>query len=327
MQGGENMFDVVALGELLIDFTPVGHTPAGSPVFEANPGGAPANVLAAVSKLGGKSAFIGKVGDDQFGHFLEEVLKSHGIDTAGLSFSDSVNTTLAFVHLDQKGERSFSFYRNPGADIMLDVQDIKPEIIADTRIFHFGSLSLTHEPARSATLHALNLAKKKNKVISFDPNWRPPLWKDDAAAREGMFLGLQSADILKLSEEEMEFLTGEQDLEKGSGKLFDMGIKLVLVTMGEKGCFYRCSSGTGSVKAYDVRVLDTTGAGDAFMGALLYGICKRGILLDEINVQELEGILDFASAAGGLCTTKRGGIPAMPTLEEVRLCVKNIKKL
>lgn len=320
------MLDVVALGELLIDFTPIGLSDTGCPIFEANPGGAPANVLAAVSKLGGKAAFIGKVGRDQFGHFLESVLKSHDINTEGLLFSDSVHTTLAFVHLDERGERDFSFYRNPGADIMLEKSEIKPGLISDTKIFHFGSLSMTREPSRSATLEALKIARKHKKIVSYDPNYRPLLWENESEAKEGMSLGLKFADVLKLSEEEMQFLTGEKDLKVASQVLFDMGIKLVLITRGEKGCFYRCAAGTGTVKAYDVKVVDTTAAGDAFMGAFLYKLSKRKSLLDNLETKELEEMLDFAGAAGGLCVTKRGGIPAMPSLEEIKNCMGKCPK-
>lgn len=314
------MHDITALGELLIDFTPQGISPAGNVLFERNPGGAPANVLAAVVRLGGTGAFIGKVGNDQFGHFLKEVLEKYGIETQGLKFSSEANTTLAFVHLDEKGDRSFSFYRRPGADTMLCEKDIDCSLIDSAKIFHFGSLSMTNEPSKSATIKAVEYAKQKGKIISYDPNLRPLLWENDAAAKEGMTLGLRYADIVKLSEEELEFLTGEKDLENGSKLLFDMGIKLIVVTLGAKGCYYRCGAGVGHLNTYNVKVVDTTGAGDAFLGGLLYRISRLEKQLWEINKQEIEEIIAFSNAAGALCTTKKGAIPAMPSMEEIRVC-------
>lgn len=321
------MFNVTALGELLIDFTPAGVSSAGKVLFERNPGGAPANVLAAVTRLGGTGAFIGKVGNDQFGHFLKQVLADNSIETRGLKFSDDVNTTLAFVHLDEKGDRSFSFYRKPGADTTLDVNDLEYGLIDDSRIFHFGSLSMTDEPSRSATLRAVEYAKKKGKTVSYDPNWRPPLWRNDKAATEGMNLGLKYADILKISGVELEFLTGEKDLDKGSKKFFDMGIKLIVVTLGPKGCYYRCNAGTGLLPAYDTKVVDTTGAGDAFFGGLLYKVGKSGLDIGNIGKADIEDIIDFSNAVGATCAAKRGAIPAMPTLSEVKECMAATRKL
>ncbi len=309
--------DVVALGELLIDFTPGGLSNQGNVLFERNPGGAPANVLATIAKLGGKSGFIGKVGNDQFGHFLNDVLTDNGVNTQGLVFSDEANTTLAFVHLDEKGERSFSFYRKPGADILLRDDEIDYSLIDGSKVFHFGSLSMTNEPARTATLKAVGYAKDKGKVISYDPNWRPPLWKNDSEAKEGMALGLSYADILKISEVELEFLTGESDFDKGTKVLADMGITLILVTLGAEGCYYRYPGGTGQVKGFNVNAIDTTGAGDAFLGACLYHICAMERSLDELEKERLEDIIKFANAVGALCVTKKGAIPALPSKEEV----------
>ncbi len=319
--------DVVALGELLIDFTPTGNNSSNNVLFERNPGGAPANVLTAVSKLGGKCAFIGKVGNDQFGNFLKNVLEDNHIDTRGLRFSEKVNTTLAFVHLDERGDRSFSFYRSPGADLMLLPEELELNIINDCKIFHFGSLSMTDEPARSATIKAVKYAKSKGKIISYDPNWRPLLWENDISARDGMQLGLKYADILKLSETELDFLTGESNLEKGSKILFEQGIKLVLVTLGPEGCFYRCSEGCGHLNTYDTKVVDTTGAGDAFLGGLLYQISRLASPLIEINKAQLSDIIDFSNAVGALCASKRGAIPAMPAFSEVQDCMNKIQKL
>ncbi|NLZ54552.1 MAG: carbohydrate kinase [Thermoanaerobacteraceae bacterium] len=318
------MYDVVALGELLIDFTPAGISENGNILFEMNPGGAPANVLTTVTKLGGKGAFIGKVGDDQFGYFLKQVLEKNQINTDGLKFTKKANTTLAFVHLDNKGDRSFTFYRNPGADIMLEEGDIKVDLIKKSKIFHFGSLSMTDNPAKGATLKAIEYAKQNNKIISYDPNWRPSLWKNETISKKEMTLGLQYADIVKLSEEELQFLTRESDLEYASKILFNMGIKLVLVTLGANGCYYRHASGTGHIPAYHVNVVDTTGAGDTFLGAVLYNISKIDYPLEKIKTQEIEKIINFANAAGALCTTKRGAIPSIPTLEEIKNFIKQL---
>jgi len=322
-----DMIDVVALGELLIDFTPAGASAAGNALFERNPGGAPANVLAAVTRLGGTGAFIGKVGEDAFGHYLKTVLDGIGVDSRGLRFTKEADTTLAFVHLDAQGDRSFSFYRRPGADTMLRIQEVDTTLIDETRIFHFGSLSLTDEPARRATLATAASAKSKGALVSYDPNWRPPLWESEAAAKSGMLSGLPFADVLKVSEVELEFLTGEKDLEVGSRRLFTGDVKLVLVTLGPKGCYFRCAKGTGLVPTYDVRVVDTTGAGDAFLGGLLVRLARTGRKFADLSLEEIEEIVDFANAVGSLCTTKRGAIPAMPSLEEVEACRTGVPKL
>lgn len=320
------MFDIVALGELLIDFTPAGQSAAGNELFERNPGGAPANVLAAVTKLGGKSAFIGKVGDDQFGRFLKATLDGRDICTDGLKLSKE-NTTLAFVHLDSKGDRSFSFYRKQGADTMLEEADLEYKLIEEASIFHFGSLSMTDEPARSATFKAVEYAKAKGKIVSYDPNWRPLLWEDDETARKWMLSGFKYADIVKLSGEELEFLLGTSDLDKGSEELLNMGIKLVVITLGPKGCYYRCTAGSGYIRTYDTKVVDTTGAGDAFFGGTLYRISRCGEPLSALKRETVEDILDFANAVGSMCATKKGAIPAMPSMEEVEACRKNTPRL
>lgn len=321
------MYDVVALGELLIDFTPAGLSKAGNPLFERNPGGAPANVLSAVSKLGGKGAFIGKVGDDQFGRFLKSTLNEHGIETKGLKFSETVNTTLAFVHLDAHGDRSFSFYRNPGADMTLSPEDLDLNLIDEAKIFHFGSLSMTDEPSRSATEAALEHAKKSGKIITYDPNWRPALWRNDQAAKEGMLFGLQYADVLKVSEEELVFLTGTKDLTEGSKQFADKGIKLIVVTLGPKGCFYYSKAGSGYLNTYNTKVVDTTGAGDSFFGALIYQISQYEGKIEEISKEEIEAMIDFSNAAGALCASQKGAINVMPSLEEVQNCLKNVPRL
>jgi fructokinase len=320
------LFDVTALGELLIDFTPAGISTAGNPLFERNPGGAPANVAAAVSKLGGKSAFIGKVGNDQFGIYLKKVLDDNKINTDGLKLTGSAYTTLAFVHLEENGERLFSFYRRGAADTKLSAADLELGIIEGTRIFHFGSLSLTNEPARSATVLAAEHAKNSGRLISYDPNWRPPLWKSEKAARKGMSIGLKYADVLKISETELEFITGEKDMDRESRLLSDMGIKLVLVTLGPGGCYYRFNKGSGHLNTYDTRIVDTTGAGDAFAGAMLYCLSRPGNSLSDISGQQLEDMIDFSNAAGAICASRRGAIPAMASLEEIENCRRTIPR-
>lgn len=321
------MFDTAALGELLIDFTPAGTSQYGNPLYERNPGGAPANVLAAMSKLGASTVFIGKVGDDQFGRFLEETLVKSGISVSGLKFSKDVNTTLAFVHLDPSGDRAFTFYRNPGADMMLEMGDIDGEIIKQSKVFHFGSISLISEPSRSATLHGISIARENGLIISYDPNLRPPLWESLDAAKKGITSGLKYADILKVSGEELEFITGVSDLEMGTSILQKMGISLILVTLGENGAFYRCGEKTGTGGAYSVKAIDTTGAGDAFLGGVLYRL--KGSSLKEIlsmSKEELEDVVDFGNAAGALTTARRGAIPAVPSLDEVLDCMKSRAK-
>lgn len=322
------MFHVAALGELLIDFTPSRVSETDSEMFEKNPGGAPANVLAAVSKLGKPAAFLGMVGTDKFGVFLKEVLEDNNIDTTGLKFTDKANTTLAFVHLDKSGDRSFSFYRNPGADMLLSMDDVEFEVIRNSNIFHFGSVSLTEGPARSATLAAVKYARENGITVSYDPNLRPPLWRNLEDARLAILSTIGYADILKISEEELKFITTVGDLEEGTDMLYRVGISLILVTLGPGGCFYRYKGGCGKVGTYDVNVVDTTGAGDAFLGGFLYKLGGRK--LDEVislDIDEFEDVISFANAVGALATTRKGAIPAMPSLEQVYLCQKNIKRL
>lgn len=322
------MFDVVALGELLIDFTPSGKSENGNMLFERNPGGAPANVLAALAKLGNKTGFIGKVGEDQFGYFLRSILNDINIDTTGLVTSKEVNTTLAFVHLDENGDRSFSFYRKPGADMMLTEKDINYELIKTSKIFHFGSVSMTDEPSRTATLKAADYARKNKVLVSYDPNLRPPLWCDLDTAKRIIIDGLKFTDVLKVSEEELVFLTGIKDLSEGSEYLSRQNdIKLIFVTRGPKGCFFRFGNNTGFKPAYDVKTIDTTGAGDAFWGGILHQLIKRGNDSSCLTIKDIEEIADFGNAAGSLATTRRGAIPAMPSLYEIEACRNTVRKI
>ena len=323
-----NMYDVVAIGELLIDFAPGGTTAEGTALFERNPGGAPGNVLAILAKLGKKTALISKVGEDQFGEFLLSVIKNIGIETKGILSTSDANTTLAFVHLDSNGDRSFSFYRKPGADMLLSEKEVDPDLVCNTKIFHFGTVSMTCEPSRGATLHAVKMAKEKGILVSYDPNLRPPLWDSLKEAKQIIIDGLEYADILKVSNEELEFITGSNDLEKGSKYIFEKyGIQLILVTLGAKGCFYRLGSQTGSLPSYDVKTVDTTGAGDAFLGAFLYQVIDKKKALTDLNKSDMEQMIDFANAAGSLATTKKGAIPAMPSAEEIEACMGTVKKL
>ena len=309
--------DVLALGELLIDFTPVGLAASGGAVYEQNPGGAPANVLVALVRLGGSGALIGKVGQDQFGIFLRDVLTANGVNVQGLRFTTKASTTLAFVHLDSEGNRSFSFCRKPGADILLEPREVDLALLEQCAVFHFGSLSLTNEPARSATLHAVERVKQLGKTISYDPNWRPPLWKSTSAAKKGMEKGLAYCDVLKVSAEELAFLTDEPDIARASSLLLDRGIRVVLTTLGAGGCYYASRAGAGHVPSWPIKTADTTGAGDAFLGAFLYRLCRSGKTPEQLEVAELREMVRFANAAGALCTTRKGAISAMPRPEEV----------
>lgn len=310
------MFDIVSLGEILIDFTPSGITQQGIPLFAQNPGGAPANVLAMNSKLGGRSAFLGKVGADQFGAYLQHTLQHYSIDTSGLAVDAQIPTTLAFIHLDKTGERTFTFYRNPGADLQLTWAEVKKELIDACKIFHFGSVSLTDDPCRTAALEAASYAKSHGKIVSFDPNYRPVLWKDSCTARKWIAQAISLADILKVSEEEMLLMTNQSDPALGSQSLLDLGPKAVFVTLGAHGSYFRSQSCYGLCPAAQVNTIDTTGAGDAFMGAVLWQM--RDLALAEIATVDLHGIASFANSTGTLTTTRSGAIPALPSLAEIQ---------
>lgn len=312
------MIDVTALGEILIDFTPCGEF-EGVPVFAQNPGGAPLNALAQNAILGGKTAFIGKVGTDGFGEALRLVMEKNHIDTRGLAFSDKVHTTLAFVQLDSKGERSFSFYRNPGADILLSKEDINEDLLRNSHIFHFGSLSTTAEPSKSATYAALTIAKEVGCITSYDPNYRAPLWESEEIAVEAMLDLLSYADILKVSEEEMELLTGISNLEEGSQKLANYGSALVCVSRGAAGAFFRRGADCGQVSGFAVNTADTNGAGDSFFGAIHYQLRNKTLEdLKNMSVAELTEMIRFANAAGALTAIKKGAIPAMANMETIQ---------
>ncbi len=313
-----SIYGVVAIGELLIDFTPHGISSQGNILFEQNPGGAPANVLAALSRFGKKTAFIGKVGSDQFGHFLQHTLEQNRIETKGLVFSDEVNTTLAFVHIADDGDRQFSFYRKPGADLTLREDEVNFELIGNAEIFHFGSVSMTEEPSRSATLRAVEHAKRRGKLISYDPNLRESLWHSLELARTVISEGLRFADLLKVSEEELYFLTECHELEEGCRWIGDRyGIPAVFVTLGSKGCYYNVCNYTGTVPGFSVAPVDSTGAGDAFLGAILYQLLGSPDRFSTLTEREIRDCVRFANAAGALATQRKGAIPSLPNLQDV----------
>ncbi|MBQ8814402.1 MAG: carbohydrate kinase [Lachnospiraceae bacterium] len=312
------MFDVTALGEILIDFTPCGMSAAGQRLFEQNPGGAPANVLTALSKCGKKTAFIGKIGKDMHGAFLKSVLQDNDICTDGLVEDDSVFTTLAFVALSETGERSFSFARKPGADTCLTAEELKEDMIRNSRVFHIGSLSLTAEPARSATFKALEIAKENGCVISYDPNYRAPLWDSRDAAIEGMRSVLTYVDVMKLSDEETELLTGVVEPEAAAKILLEKGISIVAVTLGADGALICTKEGSMKVPGYRAKMVDTTGAGDSFWGGFLNQLLECGKQPQEITLTEAAEFADFGNAVASLCVEKRGAIPAMPSPEEIK---------
>jgi fructokinase len=311
------MFDVVALGELLMDVTHIGQSQQKNDLFEANPGGAPANVVGCLAKLGLKVGFIGKVGNDHFGYRLKDALEGMGVCTKGLVMDQEARTTLAFVHLLANGERAFTFYRGYGADTLLRPDEIDPSMF-NTRVVHFGSLSLTDEPARSATLYALHEARKRNVLVSYDPNLRPRLWRGLGEARQAILSVMDQADIVKVSEEELEFLTGIDDVVAGSRRMFsDYNLKMLLVTLGDRGCYFRTAGLEDHVPGFAVSTVDTTGAGDAFLGGILYGILSHRKRLQEWDREDVTAAVRFANAVGALSTTKNGAIPAMPSLEEI----------
>ncbi len=309
------MSDFVTLGELLIDFTPSGEA-GGQKLFMQNAGGAVANVASAISGFGVSAAYLGMVGSDFFGRYLKGVLEGKGVDTTGLVMSDDYNTTLAFVHLFENGERDFSFYRKPGADIMYTKQHLDADVIKNTKVFHFGSLSLTDEPARSATFKALSIAKDSGVAVSYDPNYRAPLWKSEQTAKEYMLRGLEYADILKISDSEVSFLFGDMPYEDAARMLVGRGIKLVFVTLGSEGAVYANASGAGRVAAYSANVVDTTGAGDCFTAGALYRFINSGKTLEDVSLDDLRGCADFGCAAASVCVEGKGGIPSMPSLEQ-----------
>ena len=313
----EKKYEAAALGELLIDFVPQGTDESGSPLYKASAGGAPGNVMAMMAKLGYRTQFIGKVGRDGFGDQLKQALARAGVGTDGLCTDEEVHTTLAFVHHSEDGERSFSFYRNPGADMMLREDEIPYGIIEDSRILHFGSLSLTDEPVRSATHAALCFAEEKGILRSYDPNLRPALWRSAEAAKEQIGWGLEHCDILKISDDELRWFTGKQTVDEGVQALrARYSIELIAVTMGSAGSCVYIKDLYAQADGFPVRTVDTTGAGDTFCGCLLDGVLRYG--LDGLNAARLHEILRYANAAAAYVVTKKGALPVMPDVAQIQ---------
>ena len=312
----EKQFDVIAMGELLIDFTMNGQSEQGNGLFEACPGGAPCNVLAMLNKLGKKTAFLGKVGKDQFGVLLKNTLDETGIDTSNLKMDADVNTTLAFVHTFPDGDREFSFYRNPGADMMLTEDDVDPEFLNKARLFHFGTLSMTHEGVRKATEKALDTAKENGLLISFDPNLRPPLWSSLELAKEQMEYGFQFCDILKISDNEIQFVSGKEDYDEGIQYLQEKyNIPLILLTLGKDGSRAYYKGMRVERSGFKMDTIETTGAGDTFCGSSLNYVLEHG--MEDLTEEQLGEMMTFANAAAALITTRKGAIRSMPEKEDV----------
>lgn len=308
--------DVVSIGEVLIDLTQTGRA-GGIPQYAANPGGAPANTAVAAARMGCRTAFIGRVGDDAFGDFLCNTLAGDGIDLAGLSTDPAIPTTLAVVSVGEGGERSFTFYRTPGADVNLCWEEVPKALLEDCAVLHFGSVSLTADPARTATLEAAAYARSHGAVVSYDPNYRPSLWRDEETARAWMVKGLELADVVKLSDEETALLTGHADPAQAGQALLDRGVKLALITLGARGAYYCHRSGAGTVPGVQVRVADTNGTGDTFLGAALARLVELGKPLEELTRGELEELVAFANRAAALTASRPGAIPAIPHRDQV----------
>ncbi len=317
------MPEILGLGELLIDFTPNGVNDQGMALYARNPGGSIPNMLAMYAKLGGKAAFVGKVGPDAFGDFLIEQLRDTGVDTRHILRDKAVLTTLAIVSLLKNGDRAFHFYRKPGADILLEKEELPLSFIKSAERFHFAGVSLTDEPARDTTLHAARLMKEQGTFVSFDCNYRSTLWESEEEAKRVLLAALPLCDLVKVSEEELALLTGTEDLKQGAMMILGKGAKAVLVSQGEFGS----NVYTGNIHvykpAYRVKVVDTTGSGDAFLGAILHELYALKKDLPEITAEEWGSLLAFGNAAGGLTATRLGGIPALPEREEIETLLRS----
>lgn len=311
------MFSVTALGEVLIDFTDNGMSANGQKLFERNPGGAPANVLVALQRLGHKTAFIGKVGKDMHGDFLRQTIEENGVDCTGLVSDPDFFTTLAFVALDENGDRSFSFARKPGADTQLRPEDLPKDVIANSKVFHVGSLSLTDEPARTATIEALKIADEAGCVMSYDPNYRDSLWTSAEAAAEQMRSILPYMDLVKISAEECPLLTDLAEPADAAKALLDQGVSVVVVTLDADGAYVATKDGAGLVESFRVQAVDTTGAGDSFWGGFLCAFCESGKKPGEVTFEEAAAFARFGNAVASLCVRTRGAIPAMPERTDV----------
>lgn len=311
------MADIAAIGELLVDFTC--SEIDGETVYKQNAGGAPANVVCMASKLGASTSFIGKIGRDMFGFYLKKVLFDNKVDTKGLILDPNYSTTLAFIHNDEDGDRDFVFYRSPqtAADLNLRYGEVNRDVIDECRIFHFGSLSLSSEPARTATINAVEYAKMQGKLISYDPNWRPLLWESKEAGIRAMKSAVQYADIIKVSEKELQLITDCGALIPAVAKLLEAGVKIICITQGAKGCIIATAKGIERYPAYKVRSIDTLGSGDSFFGAFLYKLLELEKAPEELDGEDILEMAMFANACGALCSTKQGAIPAMPSKEDI----------
>ncbi|MCI9075746.1 MAG: carbohydrate kinase [Dorea sp.] len=317
----EKLYDVTAMGELLIDFTMNGQSGQGNNLFEACPGGAPCNVLAMLNKLGRRTAFIGKVGQDQFGRLLKETIEELGIETKGLMLDEDIRTTLAFVHTFPDGDREFSFYRNPGADMMLSEAEVDYELIRQSKVFHFGTLSMTDEPVRAATKKAIDAAKEAGCLITFDPNLREPLWKSLDDAKEAMEYGFQHCDMLKISDNEIQFISGREDYDEGIRYLQEKyHIPVIFLTMGKEGSRAYYKDVRVEKAGFTVKAVETTGAGDTFCGCAINGLLKYG--LEGLTEETLGEILTYANAGAALITLKKGAIRSMPEPSQIEEMVK-----
>ena len=317
----EKLYDVTALGEMLIDFTMNGQSEQGNNMFEACPGGAPCNVLAMLNKLGRKTAFIGKVGEDQFGRLLKDTIEELGIETKGLILDQDIHTTLAFVHTFPDGDREFSFYRKPGADMMLSEEEVDYDMIRQSRIFHFGTLSMTDEPVRTATKKALDVAKEAGCLITFDPNLRPPLWDSLEEAKKQMEYGFRYCDVLKISDNEIQFISGMEDYDDGIHYLQEKyQIPLIFLTMGKEGSRAYYKDMRVEHDGFQVKAIETTGAGDTFCGCAIHGVLTHG--LEGMTEEVLGDILTYANAGAALITMKKGAIRSMPDPEKVTELIK-----
>lgn len=319
--------DFLSLGEMLIDFTPAGKTEAGIPIFEQNPGGAPANVAVQAARLGVPAGFIGKVGRDMFGTFLKRTLEAQNVDTMNMLFSDDTATSLAFVQLSESGDRDFSFYRDPGADTQLHFEEIDKTQLDHAKLLCFGSLLLTAEPARTAVPQIVAYAREHGVITAYDPNWRAPLWADKAAGIEAMKSLLPLADVIKASDEELEMLTGCADIEAGAQALFALGVQVAVITRGAAGCVVCTKDGVQALSTYDTEVVDTTGSGDSFFGAFLTKLMETGKPVAEVTAEELCEAADFANASGSVCATKKGAIPALPDRDAIETCRRTVPLL
>ena len=317
----EKLYDVTAMGELLIDFTMNGQSEQGNNLFEACPGGAPCNVLAMLNKLGRKTAFIGKVGQDQFGRLLKETIEDLGIETKGLMMDEDIRTTLAFVHTFPDGDREFSFYRNPGADMMLSEAEVDYELIRQSKVFHFGTLSMTDEPVRAATKKAIDAAKEAGCLITFDPNLREPLWKSLDDAKEAMEYGFRYCDMLKISDNEIQFVSGKEDYDEGIRYLQEKyQIPVIFLTMGKEGSRAYYKDIRVEKAGFTVKAIETTGAGDTFCGCAINGLLTYG--LDGLTEETLGEILTYANAGAALITLKKGAIRSMPEPSQIDEMIK-----